>query len=106
MHGEPLTEEALIASKNADAVLFGAVGGPVRHLDTLAYPILPTSGRQTIQDIRQPITFIEMGYQRSPSRARLGHFTQGTSSLRKPTTCLLHLRFTSRSFSLEARDLP
>lgn len=29
-HGIPLTDEALAAAKNADAVLLGAIGGPVR----------------------------------------------------------------------------
>lgn len=28
--GSPLTDEALNAAKNADAVLLGAIGGPVR----------------------------------------------------------------------------
>jgi hypothetical protein len=28
--GSPLTDEALTAAKNADAVLLGAIGGPVR----------------------------------------------------------------------------
>ena len=27
--GEPLTDEALTAAKNADAVILGAIGGPV-----------------------------------------------------------------------------
>jgi isocitrate/isopropylmalate dehydrogenase len=30
--GSPLTDEALTAAKNADAVLLGAIGGPVRQL--------------------------------------------------------------------------
>lgn len=29
-HGIPLTDEALSAAKSADAVLLGAIGGPVR----------------------------------------------------------------------------
>ena len=29
--GSPLTDEALTAAKNADAVILGAVGGPVRN---------------------------------------------------------------------------
>jgi isocitrate/isopropylmalate dehydrogenase len=29
-HGIPLTDEALNAAKSADAVLLGAIGGPVR----------------------------------------------------------------------------
>ena len=29
--GNPLTDEALNAAKNADAVLLGAIGGPVRR---------------------------------------------------------------------------
>lgn len=29
-HGVPLTDEALNAAKSADAVLLGAIGGPVR----------------------------------------------------------------------------
>lgn len=29
-HGVPLTDEALSAAKSADAVLLGAIGGPVR----------------------------------------------------------------------------
>ena len=28
-HGTPLTDEALNAAKNADAILLGAIGGPV-----------------------------------------------------------------------------
>lgn len=28
--GSPLTDEALHAAKNADAILLGAIGGPVR----------------------------------------------------------------------------
>lgn len=31
-YGVPLTEDALTAAKNADAVLFGAIGGPVGSL--------------------------------------------------------------------------
>lgn len=30
-HGEPLTDEALQAAKNADAVILGAIGGPVTN---------------------------------------------------------------------------
>ena len=30
-HGTPLTEETLAAAKAADAVILGAVGGPVKH---------------------------------------------------------------------------
>ena len=30
-HGVPLTDEALNAAKSADAVLLGAIGGPVRR---------------------------------------------------------------------------
>lgn len=29
-HGTPLTDEALAAAKGADAILLGAIGGPVR----------------------------------------------------------------------------
>jgi 3-isopropylmalate dehydrogenase len=29
-HGTPLTDDALNAAKNADAILLGAIGGPVR----------------------------------------------------------------------------
>lgn len=35
-HNNPLTDEALAAAKGADAIILGAVGGPVRmcaHLD-------------------------------------------------------------------------
>ena len=30
-HGIPLTDEALQAAKSADAILLGAIGGPVRY---------------------------------------------------------------------------
>jgi 3-isopropylmalate dehydrogenase len=30
-HGNPLTDEALQAAKSADAILLGAIGGPVRY---------------------------------------------------------------------------
>lgn len=33
--GSPLTDEALNAAKNADAVLLGAIGGPVWHTPTI-----------------------------------------------------------------------
>jgi 3-isopropylmalate dehydrogenase len=29
-HGNPLTDEALQAAKSADAIMLGAIGGPVR----------------------------------------------------------------------------
>lgn len=31
-NGSPLTEDTLEAAKNADAVLLGAIGGPVRSI--------------------------------------------------------------------------
>ena len=31
-HNNPLTDEALAAAKGADAIILGAVGGPVWHL--------------------------------------------------------------------------
>lgn len=34
--GSPLTDEALEAAKNADAVLLGAIGGPVRSTPSKA----------------------------------------------------------------------
>jgi hypothetical protein len=48
-HGTAITDEALEAAKNADAILLGAIGGPVRiSLDT--------------NRIESLLTHIEMGY--------------------------------------------
>ncbi len=42
--GTPLTDEALVAAKDADAVLLGAIGGPVStlYLILLLWPSLCT----------------------------------------------------------------
>jgi isocitrate/isopropylmalate dehydrogenase len=34
-HGEPLTDAALSAAKSADAVILGAIGGPVRFFKNI-----------------------------------------------------------------------
>lgn len=36
-HNNPLTDEALSACKNADAIILGAVGGPVRNSNNHIY---------------------------------------------------------------------
>src|SRR5262245_25027112 len=41
-HGVPLTEEALGLARSADAIVFGAVGGP--KWDKVAYAIRPEAG--------------------------------------------------------------
>lgn len=58
--GSPLTDEALNAAKNADAVLLGAIGGPVREP--------PPSTLRSHKHPRQPPTNsqIEMGNRRRP----------------------------------------
>lgn len=38
-HGKPLTDEALSAAKNADAIILGAIGGPVRPHPPTSTPI-------------------------------------------------------------------
>ena len=51
--GSPLTDEALAAAKNADAVILGAIGGPV---------ISPTCLLCLSTD-----AFVEMGNRQSPT---------------------------------------
>jgi isocitrate/isopropylmalate dehydrogenase len=57
-YGTPLTEETLAAAKAADAVILGAVGGPVIHPHSRSPPTSHPAVSLT--------QAVEMGYRKSP----------------------------------------
>ncbi|KAJ5359305.1 3-isopropylmalate dehydrogenase A [Penicillium cataractarum] len=71
--GSPLTDEALEAAKNADAVLLGAIGGPV-----------------------------QMGHRRRPSRTGYPPSAQGDGHIRQPASLQLRRSLAGRELPLKA----
>jgi hypothetical protein len=70
-HGIPLTDEALQAAKSADAILLGAIGGPVRC------SILHHFAMLIIQGMGNRSSTPRTGYSKAPKRAR--HVRQSAS---------------------------
>ncbi|KAJ5883336.1 3-isopropylmalate dehydrogenase A [Penicillium subrubescens] len=97
--GSPLTDEALEAAKSADAVLLGAIGGPVR-------PIPSSEQAKGVQKRRhiltQPCPSLEMGYRRRPSRAGYPASAQGNGYIRQPASLQLRRSLAGRELPLKA----
>ena len=99
--GSPLTDEALAAAKNADAVLLGAIGGPVR----LAFPTLhynlPSKSRRW-----HLLPRAEIRHGPHPPRTRPPQAAQRAQDLRQPPPLQLRLGLADRHLPSQRARVP
>lgn len=98
--GSPLTDEALTAAKNADAVVLGAIGGPVRSISlrlSLGFSVSIITNRQRA---------LEMGHRNSAARTRPSATAKRNGNLRQPPTLQLCLGEARRFLPIEGIHMP